>query len=618
MKAHAHHMLKYWPRLALLPMLWLLSHSPARALVHYEQGRMELLGVQLLQDADDDSLFYYVPTSPYIASKDDGSLELLCLKFVDAEGGSSGGLLHALVSFDLPQEAFNALQSELEKQRPGATLAGPVPLMQAVGEEGNEEGMGSFEVVSAILGDQGEGGFTRSMLTSGAAPVTPGSKAVVAAILNPQGATLMWDSFTGPTSDLSVAIHAYYEARVKAYNAKVTGEMETIYNHRSVVSNVQGGYNKRQMRRIVDQLVQDGALKVEVFDRTKSLGIEAKELEGILEIVTDKLTELMFDTTAGWAKEPEREAGVEANQLPGRQKRGFFGRLFKGSGDQKYITDNQYVRKRREDIRQHRFELILDKETAIRVPLDTAGNLGGIYSELGEDERYFRVVDLADPAFETRTVHFQVDGNYIDAFQEHINFVSVNFRKQRQGQPDITRSLHFNYDAIKAGQTLQSIVFPRLGEDSADWINFEYQVRWSTRDRRTIAMPPQEDRWIDSSAPAVALVPPFEKRVVEIDADQQMFADNDVRTAVVEFATIFLKDPQAAKRVVIRANDSEPTRTVTLFHDRDTPIGKRVSWYAGWGQERERISELDNDYLFLMPPFKPTEEIDPTAEQDEG
>ena len=598
--------------LSISTLLLTLSSLPARALVHYEEGRLEVLGVQLLQDADNASVYYYIPQSPYVSTKDDGTLELLCLKFVDAQGGASGGLLHALVKFDLPPAAVAALEKELEKDHPGATIAGPVPLMQAVGEEGSDS-MGSFEVVSAILSDQDEGGFTRKVLTSGAAPVTPGSKAVVAAILNPQGATLMWDSLSGPTSDLSVAIHAYYEARVKAYNAKVTAEMETIYNHRSVVSNVQSGYTKRQLRRIVDQLVQDGALKVEVFDRSKSLGIEAKELDAILSIVTDKLTELMFDSTTGWAKEPEREAGVEANQLPGRQERGWFSKVFGGARNEKYITDNQYVRKRREDIRQHKFELILDKETTIRVPLDTAGNIGGLYDELSNDPRYFRIVDLYDPAFETRTVHFQIDGNYLDAFQNHVNFVSVNFRKQRSGHPDVTHSLHFNYDDIKAGKTLQSVVFPRLGNQAADWIDFEYQVRWSTRDRRTVAIPAREDRWIAASDPAVSLVPPFEKRVVEIDADRQAFQDNDIRSAVVEFATVFLGQPQAAKRVILRPGDSEPTRQVTLFHDRASPIGQRVSWYAGWGQQRGHVAELNNDYLYLLPPQKPPAE-DETAD----
>ena len=53
---------------------------------------------------------------------------------------------------------------------------------------------------------------------------------------------------------------------------------------------------------------------------------------------------------------------------------------------------------------------MLAKSSTIKVPVDTAGNLGGLYTALKNDPRYFRIVDLDDPAFEFRPVHFQVDG----------------------------------------------------------------------------------------------------------------------------------------------------------------------------------------------------------------
>lgn len=582
----------------------LALNSTANALVHYEQGRKEILGVQLLQDADEAHVYYYLPQSPYLSVNPNGDYELLCIKFVDTDGNASGGLVHALVQFDLPREAKDALQNALEQEIPGAVLAGPVPLQQTVGDQGDQE-MGSFEVISGVLSNQEEGGFTRSVITSGAAPLTPGSKAVVAAVLNPEGATLMWDSLNGVTSDLSIGINASYEARVKAYNARVTASIETIYNHRSVVSNAQQGFTRRQMRRMVDQLVQDGVLEVDVFDRSQSLGVDADDMQGILDIVTDKLSQLMFDAQAGWAQEPEREAAVESGQLPGRQERGWFSKVFGGARNERYVTDNQWVLKRREDIRKHRFELILNKETTIRVPFHTAGNLGGLYGELGDDERYFRIVDLDDPAFETRTVHFQVDGNYLDAFEHLINYVSVNFRKQREDHPDITRALHFSYEDIKNGQTLQTIAFPRLGEEDSDWTEFEYQVSWSTRDEQTITVPRNQDHWITTTAPAVSLVPPFRKSVIQIDSDPGSFVSSDIRTAVVQLATDFLGEPRPAGRVIMRSGDADMSKSISVFHDADAPIVQRTSWYAGWGTQFEPMRQVDSSYLYLLAPQQP-------------
>ena len=594
------------PRLRLAPGLaaaLLLAALPAAALVNFDQGQRLVHGVQLLQDYNDPKAFYYVPQYPRLATKADGSLELLCLKYVDSAGGTSGGLLHALVEFSLPDDVLADLETELKKQVPGGRIAGPVPLIQAV--QDGEDGMGSFEVISAILADRAEGGFTRQLITSGKAPLTPGSKAVVAALLNPKGATLLWDSLTGPTSDVSVAIHASYEAAVQGYNARVSAEMSTVYKHFSQVANYQKDYTKRELRKIVDDLQRDGTLKVEVLDRTQSLGIKAGEMEGILQVVTDKLTELMFDHTSGWAADPQRETAVEANQIQGRQDRGWFARTFLGADDTKYYTDDQYVLKDRKDIRQSSFSLILSKSSTIKVPVDTAGNLGGLYQALKTDARYFRVVNLDDPAFEFRTLHFQVDGGYLDSFSDTINFVAVNVRKSYGDRPAFTRSIQFTGADIKAGRTIQEVAFPRLGDTGRNWAEYEYQVRWSVRDRPTLSVPPQEDQWIRSGDAAISLVPPFERRVVELDADRSLFAERGFSTAAVEFATVLAGKPRIASKAVLRAGDAEPVSRVSIYGDRGEPVGIRVTWNAPDRKVAGELEPLDSDYVFLTPPAKP-------------
>lgn len=587
-------------RAALWAVLGTCVAAPASALVNYDVGQRSIRGVQLLQDYNDPKAYYYVPQYPRLATRADGSLELLCLKYVDGAGGTGGGLLHAMVEFSLPPDVLADLEAELKKQVGGARIVGPVPLMQAV--QDGEDGMGSFEVVSAILSNREEGGFTRQLITSGKAPLTPGSRAVVAALLNQKGATLLWDSLTGPTSDVSVAIHAYYEAAVQGYSARVSADMSVVYKHLSAIRNVQQEYTKRQIRKIVDDLQRDGSLKIEVLDRTQSLGIKASEMEGILQVVTDKLTELMFDHTNGWAADPEREVAIEANQIQGRQDRGWFARTFLGADDTKYYTDDQYVLKDRQDVRQNTFSLVLSKSSTIKVPVDTAGNLGGLYKALKEDPRYFRIVNLDDPAFEFRTVHFQVDGGYLDSFSDTINFVAVNVRKTYGDRPAFTRSLQFTSADIKAGKTIQDVAFPRLGDATKTWTEYEYQVRWSLRDRPTLAVPPQEDKWTRSSDAAISLAPPFLRRVVEIDADRSLFAARGFQTALIEFATVLAGKPRLAGKAVLRAADTEPVMRVSIYTDRNEPVGTRVTWNSPDRKVQGSLEPLTSDYLFLAPP----------------
>lgn len=585
---------------ALLMAGLALAAVPATALVHYDQGARVVRGVQLLQDATDPTAFYYVPQYPRLATREDGSFEFVCLKYVDAQGGASGGLFHALVEFTLPPELLEQVQAELKKQSGSARVVGPVPLMQSVKD--GEEGNGSFEIVSAVLSNKGEGGFTRSVVASGRAPLTPGSRAVVAAILSPQGATLLWNSLSGPTSDVSVSIHGAYEALVQSYNARVTADVSIVYEHFSNLANTQTGFTRRQVRDVVDKLQRDGTLKIEVLDRSAALGIKTNEMQGILQLVTDKLTTLMFNDSTGWSKAPAQEVAVEKGQVQGRQSRGWFGRLIRGTGDQRYVSDDQYVLKNRRDIRQSTFTLVLARNSTIRIPVDTSGNLGGLYEALANDPRYFRIVNLADPAFEFRPVYFQLDGDYLDAFQDAINFVSVSFRKSYADRPAFTKSLQLSRADLEAGRTTQNVAFPRLGLAGADWTNYEYQVRWSLRGGPTLAVPAKEGEWIRSSDAAVSLAPPLTKRVVEIEADRQLFTANGMSTAIVEFAILQAGKPKLERKATLRAADASPTTKVALYVDRDSPIAYRVSWHSANGSREQKLEVLESDYLFLIPP----------------
>ena len=583
----------------VLALVLAMTAAP-RALVNYDTGQRTIDGVQLLQDASDPSAYYYIPQFPRLATKADGTFEFVCLKYVGGTSATNGGLFHALVEFTLPPEVVESLEKKLKQQVPNGRIAGPVPLMQAL--DNGEEGVGSFQVVSAILANKEKGEFTRSVVTSGKAPLMQGSKAVVAALLNEQGATLLWNSLNGPTSDVSVAIHAYYEAAVKAYNAKVTASVETVYNHFSRIANRQQDFTKRQLRNVVDELQRSGDLKIDVLDRSAGLGLKPDEMAGILQLVTDKLVELMFDHKSGWSADPPREAAVEANQIMGRQDRGWFASTFLGADDTKYYTDDQYVLKRRTDITRNAFTLTLGKSATVKVPVDTAGNLGGLYAALKNDPRYFRIVDMNDPAFEFRPVHFQVDGEYVDAFQDSLNFVAVNFRKSYPDRPAFGKALTFTNADIKAGKTVQDVAFPRLGAEGTDWTDYEYQVRWAIRDGSTVSVPAADDKWVKARDAAIALTPPFEKRVLVLDADRSQFGPSGIATAVVEAGTILGGKPRLQRKAILRAGDADTTTTVAVYRDRGTDAIVRITWHAKNGREEIKTEVLESGYLYLTPP----------------
>ncbi|AHM59361.1 hypothetical protein D770_05470 [Flammeovirgaceae bacterium 311] len=578
----------------------------ALAIVKYPEGSRTVAGVQLLQDRDNPLTYYYIPQFPRLATKPDGTFEFMCIKYVGKGGEeSNGGLFHALVEFILPASMVDSIQGLLQKEVPGALIAGPVPLQHDV--DGKQEGSVSFKVISSIFNNSdGKNPFSSQVLTSGFAPLTPGSKSAIAARLNQAGATLLWESMNGSTSDVSVALQGYYVAAVSAYNAVVTAEMETVYEHFSRLYNDQEGFTKTQLRKVSDELVQNQVLKIDVYDPSAGMGVDAKSMEKILDLVTDKLIELMFDAQAGWAKAPDREVAVENDQIKGRQERGWFSTVFGGTEDVPYYTDHQFVIKDRKDVRTNTFYLNLSKATSMKVPVYTSGNLGGLYKALGNNEKYFRIVSLDDPDFQQREVHFQVDGKYAQSFGQILNFVSVSFRKKYgNSQSDITNDIHFDAKDLAEGISLKSIKYPRLGAGNSDWLDYEYQIRWSFKgNQQIVSQPAAADGWTKNKSPVVSLIPPFVKRDLEIDADRKSMLDSGIHSAVVKLYVVLSGKPQVQKTITLRNNDPENSNKLSVYHDKGEPIAYQLVWYSPGGKWVTPLTELKEDYFFLSPPDK--------------
>lgn len=581
------------------------------AIPKYDEGRIELKGVQLLQDHADANAYYYIPQYPRMATRQDGTFEFMFMKYVGVGTGGNGGLFHALIEFTLPQDEITRLQDTLRiaLNNDNAFIVGPVPLEQV---KDGEKGVGSFKVISSVLNNTtGDSPFTQTVITSGHAPFQPGSKAAIAACLNQEGATLLWESLTGRTSDVSVTLSGNYEAYVKAYNATITAEVNSVYEHYSRLSNFQEGYTRDQLRKISDELVQDQILKIEAFDRTSSLGVKADELKAVLSLVTDKLIELMFDTQAGWAKAPERETAVESDQIKGRQERGYFWQVFGGEKDSKYYSDNQFVLKKREDIRSNKFYLNLSQATTIKVPVYASGNLGGLYALMQEDpesvDAYFRIVNMDDADFQKREVSFLLDGEFAESFNDIFNFVTVSFRKQYpEGSSDVTSDILFTRANIEStsGAKPLSASYPRLGINSSqDWLQYEYRVSWNLKgNNQSIKDPEGESQWKQASTSGVNLIPPLKRRKVSIEVDPTAFPDSSSSsTVIVKFLVILGGDPTVQRTLKLRAKDPTNIHEVTLFHDPNEPVAYQITQYTPLGEKRGALKELQDDFIMIGP-----------------
>ena len=567
-----------------------------QAQVNYEKGRMIVDKVQLLQDYSDSLTYYYIPRHPRLSINDKGDFEFLCMKYVGKEEKDNGGLFHALFEFRMEEDELSKLEKKLQSKIKDAKIKGPIPLLETMKE--GEAALGSFRVISSILTDTiSEGAFTRNLITSGRAPFTAGSKAVLAAKLNQEGSTLLWETFKGSASDVSVAVSGYYEAVVQAYNAVVTAEMDVVYDHFSSVSKSETLFTHDEVSKVIDSLYSSGTIKIEALDRTKGLGVKS-ELKSILQIVTDKLINLMFDTETGWSAEPEMETPAETKSKSGK---GVLNGFAFGPASM-FIPDIQHIVKEKKDIKARRFRLDLSESTTIKVPFYTAGNLGGIYENFQDNPKYFRIVDLEDSDFEKQEVIFQLDSDFVESFEELVNFVSINFRKVYGNErDDFTQQLYFNAEDIKDGKFYKSVAFPRLGIASEDWQEYEYQISWSIRGESDFVG--NSDKWIKTRQKAIVISPPFKKIEVAIDLDKQLLIDNEIATVAVDFAADFLGKTRLVKSVTLRSSGEENNTVAAIFYDHQGEVAYRTVWYTKNGDEiKTPHKSLERGYILLTPP----------------
>jgi len=586
--------------LIIIAALLLLIAGVANAVVMYDEGREFIDGVSLLRDKEDLTAYYYLPTVPSVAiDRITQKPKISLVKFVDPKGETSGGLIHFLFSLDLPPERVEELDSELGKKVPGATIRGPV-ILRAEGDE--DAGGASFRIISSTLSENaGDDSFTATLVSSGIAPVTPGSQAAVAARLNEQGATLLWDSLKQPTSDISVSINASYEAALPAYRGRVYASLETVYEHMFKIINRQQGYRKDEIRKQMDEMVREGVIEVDITNRD-GLGIDASQLSGIMNLVTDKLVNMLFDTTQGLSKLPE-QVEVSNNIVKGRQKRGFLAKLFAGTGNQKYITDDQYTLREKTDIKRGTFSMVFTQNTTIKVPFNSTGNISGLYEAWEQDESLFRVISLNDAAFEKREVFFEVDPAFYQAFQDNINSVSVGFVKKYPHKPrqaDFTGEVVFNHTDVKEGVFSKSIIYPRLGLKGSNWLDYQFRTLWSFRGGKTIGIPAEINKLDKNNSPSISLAPPAQLSQIEIDGDAASMIDSKIRRAMVEFEYRLLGETKN-KSVPLLPESEEILQTISLMHDKRSKIRYRVRWYSTTGTRTQEWQELDDTYLFLLP-----------------
>jgi hypothetical protein len=504
--------------------------SPASRLLATKITALSRLQVQQYVKS---TKFYYLPPGLHLSKRPDGTPEFLFLKFTteasEAQGGVSGALMHFLVEWGLTPEQENELRSKLKSKVPNSQFMGAVP-MEPEGETG------SFEIVSATLSDKT---MAPSVVTSGKAPLVPGGKAAVASRLSANGAQLLAATFEKARSitDVSLAVNLAYTTLTPAAKGSITFNWQKLEAERD---KLQAEYKKEYARTdnetdcflffcFSDDETQYNYTYNQLQEQYKFL--EEKQIVHLEWMETrndeklNKIREAFFDYFVQSMANP---VDIAATAQPEE------GKSDPGAPVAPEIPQNAASYKYDRQAVQAAFKrkisyFDLNVRLPVRHPLQVVGNLGSWYDAVENNPKCVASVNLNDPFFQHRDIHFILDLDAKEMFDQAVNYVTVNVRKKRDAGNPFEDHITMDAKYLQEKGINASVTYAR-GEDKNPDV-YEYQSQWSLRGG---VLYPKDPPWQRGRWEGVTLAPPLVPRTIEVEGGLEDMSANQITRITVQ------------------------------------------------------------------------------------
>ncbi len=237
-------------------------------------------------DVQDDKMYYYMPDKARLATGPDGNPQFSFLRYVEnkrsdevTREGDGGGIVHAVVSMEVPSEDIKAAERDLKRIKSDAIIKGPIVYKSC-----------RFSIVSSFKEEGGD--FTKKVVGLGTGPVLDGGKAAISMRLTKLGSKILWESFKTATPDISFSFEVEIEGYRQPKRAIIEADFEQIYNNSHFNAGVAMSFLQAEIDMAFEELTRSGAIKVEQF------GADAG-METLMNTAYNKLTDMMFEQSEG-------------------------------------------------------------------------------------------------------------------------------------------------------------------------------------------------------------------------------------------------------------------------------------------------------------------------------
>jgi hypothetical protein len=264
--------------------------------------------IVLFRDLNDAKAYYYAPTRPRLAKDANGRPQFSFFRWVentrsgakdaDVREGDGGGIIHALVTFGVPKELLREAERDLQRQRPGARIAGPIVPKS-----------GTFALVSTVTDPKdGKSKLATQVVGVGNAPLLDGDKAAVSILLNKSGAEILWAQFQTPTPDISFSFEIDVSGFLAPKRAVIEANLDEVLKHDAFNVGIAGNWFAGEIKGVFDDLRRRNVIKI------TQVG-EDEAMNTLVTYAYNKLVDMLFDKTSagvgGITADPAAAAGGE-------------------------------------------------------------------------------------------------------------------------------------------------------------------------------------------------------------------------------------------------------------------------------------------------------------------
>jgi hypothetical protein len=578
-------------KLAAAALLALLATPIAPAQEILLDGYRRVGDLMLFPSLSDPIVYYYLPNRPAVATGKNGKPEFSFMRYAyttnearaSSAGGiqeaAGGGILHFLVTYEVPTEEIAKAQAKLQEDEEKARIAGPI-IFKA----------GTFALVTSITDEEGR--FSRHICGLGSAPLIEGNRAAVSIELTKLGAQLLWESFKLDTPDISIVFTMDVYAYRKPYEAEMRVHWEKVHEEKGFDVGAKVLVIGADVQMMVDKLHETGA--IEIVTRG-----EHGTLDAIIEKANAKLLDIMFEKQAPEPPTPAQEPGLADALIGavtgGRSGRGGIGSIFSAHASYKL----------RNLERTGTLVMNLNHYSTEVMTTVMAANIGDLYRRYGNDPSLFHTVSLDDPLYKQREIYVTIDGATAADFKNYINYVSVTLRKQHAGGALSVDEIVL--DALKFNENQNSYrsVYPWKDDaNMEDWLRYQYKTVWNYRGNLR-----SESGWQDASTSVLAVAPTAVHRIISIEGDPDLLAEADVRYAKLDFHYTIFGEPKTKQLTIKTRTGSFPQTFDYIAEVGNFDYTYDLTWVLRGNQQRQVTNVADNaEVIYVDELPEPAEE----------